>query len=237
MNPYTSSCALFLALSSLSTAALAQDEAPTPPLSGTFAVTNDYVFRGISQTNEDPAFQAGLTYTSPVGLYAGVWGSNVDFGAGDPDWEVDGFVGYNIGFAENWAFDVMVNRYNYPGAGASNYNELITKTTLLDTYSLTLAYTDDVYGLDQDSLYYAFDASWSLPHDFSIGAHVGRTHYASALSQSYDDYNDYALTVGEKFGPLGLTVGYYDTSSSAEYGFGRQNSGSRVVATATVSWP
>ena len=84
-------CALVLALSSLSATAFAQDaeEESSSGLSGTFAVTNDYVFRGVSQTNEDPAFQAGLTYTAPFGLYVGTWVSNVDFGGGDPDWEVD----------------------------------------------------------------------------------------------------------------------------------------------------
>jgi uncharacterized protein (TIGR02001 family) len=230
-------CAAVLALSSLSATAFAQEaeEEDSSGFSGTFAVTNDYVFRGISQTNEDPAFQAGLTYTAPFGLYVGTWVSNVDFGAGDPDWEVDGFIGYGIDFAENWNFDVMVNRYNYPGAGASNYNELITKTTFLDTYSLTVAYTNDVYGLDENSFYYALGADWALPSDFSIGVHVGRTTYSSSID--YKDYTDYSVTVGKTWGPLNLTVGYYDTDSSGEYDFGKQNSDSRIAAVATVSWP
>ncbi len=231
-------CALVVALSSLSFAALAQDEEEesSSPFSGTFAVTNDYVFRGISQTNEDPAFQAGLTYTAPFGLYIGTWASNVDFGPGDPDWEVDGFIGYGVDFAEHWNFDIMLNRYNYPGAGAANYNELISKITLVDTYSFTFGYTDDVYGLDEDSFYYALGADWSLPHDFSFGLHVGRTTYSSSLPD-WKDYTDYSVTVGKAFGPLDVTVGYYDTDSSGEYDFGKQNSDSRVVVTATVSWP
>ncbi len=70
-------CAAVLALSSLSATAFAQEaeEEDSSGLSGTFAVTNDYVFRGISQTNEDPAFQAGLTYTTSFGLYVGTWAS------------------------------------------------------------------------------------------------------------------------------------------------------------------
>ena len=239
MKSLTLGCAVVLALSTLTPLlAYAQDAAEEEdsfPLSGTFAVTNDYVFRGISQTNEDPAFQAGITYTSPIGLYAGAWASNVDFGAGDPDWEVDGFVGYNVDFAEHWNFDVLVNRYNYPGAGASNYNELITKTTFLDAYSLTVAYTNDVYGLDEDSFYYALGADWDLPSDFSVGLHVGRTTYSSSVD--YEDYTDYSVTAGKTWGPLNVTVGYYDTDSSGEYNFGKQNSDSRVAVVATVSWP
>lgn len=231
-------CAAVLALSALSTSAFAQEaaeEESSSGFSGTFAVTSDYVFRGISQTNEDPAFQAGLTYTSPFGLYVGTWVSNVDFGAGDPDWEVDGFIGYGIDFAENWNFDVMVNRYNYPGAGASNYNELITKTTFLDTYSLTVAYTNDIYGLDEDSFYYALDGNWTLPHDFTIGAHVGRTTYASALVD-YQDYTDYSVSVGKALGPLALSVGYYDTDDKGNQNFGEKLADHRVVVSGTIAF-
>ncbi|AOY68642.1 hypothetical protein IPT12_03810 [Xanthomonas perforans] len=231
-------CCLSLLLLGVAPLAQAQDEdASTSPFSGTFAVTSDYLFRGISQTNEEPAFQAGLTYKTPFGLYLGTWSSNVDFGAGDPDWEVDGFVGYNTDLGTHWNFDVMINRYQYLGAGASNYAELITKTTFLKTYSVTVAYTDDLYGSKTDGYYYAFDANWTLPYDFTLGAHAGHSVYTSSLSQVDHDYNDFGVNVGKTFGPLGLSVGYYDTSKAAEFGFGRQNSQNHLVATATVTWP
>ncbi|WP_343237303.1 TorF family putative porin [Xanthomonas sp.] len=235
MNKIKLGYALAVALTALPLSALAQDEEASSPFSASFGVTSDYVFRGVSQTDEEPAFQAGVTYTSPIGLYVGVWGSNVDFGPGDPDWEVDGFIGYGVDFAENWNFDVMINRYGYPGAGAANYNELITKTTFLDTYALTVAYTDDVYGLDEDSFYYALDGNWALPQDFSIGAHVGRTTYASALPE-WQDYTDYSVTVGKSFGPLGLTVGYYDTDDKGTQNFGEKLADHRVAVSATVSF-
>ena len=48
-------------------------------VSGNAALTSDYVWRGSSQTREEPAVQAGLKYAHPSGLYASVWGSNVRF--------------------------------------------------------------------------------------------------------------------------------------------------------------
>ncbi|KRG78060.1 TorF family putative porin, partial [Stenotrophomonas pavanii] len=48
------------------------------PYSWNVTAVSDYLFRGVSQTDEKPTLQAGFTYTSPVGLYAGVWGSGVD---------------------------------------------------------------------------------------------------------------------------------------------------------------
>ncbi|KPL50181.1 hypothetical protein XAXN_02720 [Xanthomonas axonopodis] len=231
-------CCLSLLLLGVAPLAQAQDEeASTSPFSGTFAVTSDYLFRGISQTNEEPAFQAGLTYEAPFGFYVGAWTSNVDVGEGDPDWEVDGFVGYKTGLGTKWDVDVLVNRYQYPGAGETNYNELITKTTFLKTYSVTVAYTDDLYGTKTDGYYYALDGNWKLPYDLTFGVHAGHTVYTSSLNQVDHDYNDFGVNVGKTFGPLGLSVGYYDTSKAAEFGFGRQNSQNHLVATATVTWP
>ena len=120
------------------------------PFSATLAATSDYVWRGISQTNEDPAFQAGVTYTSKVGIYAGAWTSNVDFGAGDPDWERDFNIGYNTDIGEHVNFDVMVNRYTYGGASDLNWNELITKTTFYKTYYVTLTYSNDSWATDEN---------------------------------------------------------------------------------------
>ncbi|UKE50098.1 TorF family putative porin [Xanthomonas translucens] len=235
MNKIKLGVALAVALAAAPLSALAQDEAAASPITGSYGVVSDYVFRGVSQTNERPAFQAGVTYTSPFGMYVGTWGSNVDVGAGDPDWEVDGFIGYNVDFSENWNFDVMVNRYGYPGAGGSNYNELITKTKFLKTYALTVAYTDDVYGLDEDSFYYALDGNWALPNEFSIGAHVGRTTYASALTQ-YRDYTDYNVSVGKMVGPLALSVGYYDTDEKGNQNFSKKLADHRFVVSATIAF-
>ncbi len=42
------------------------------------ALTTDYVSRGYSQTQEDPAFQAGMDVVCGV-FYAGFWGTNIDY--------------------------------------------------------------------------------------------------------------------------------------------------------------
>ena len=48
------------------------------------AVTTDYMFRGISQSSNNPAVSAGLDASYGI-FYVGFWGSSVDFdGAPDP---------------------------------------------------------------------------------------------------------------------------------------------------------
>lgn len=42
-------------------------------------LTTDYVFRGISNTDGDPAIQGSLDYEHDTGFYAGVWASSVKF--------------------------------------------------------------------------------------------------------------------------------------------------------------
>src|SRR3546814_1978703 len=52
------------------------------PIPGTFAANvalgTDYVFRGISQTDEEPTVQGGFDWSHDSGIYLGIWGSNVD---------------------------------------------------------------------------------------------------------------------------------------------------------------
>jgi len=57
-----------LALMASAGAASAQDVAVTANI----AVTSDYVFRGFSQSNEDPAVQGGVDVTVGSSFYAGV---------------------------------------------------------------------------------------------------------------------------------------------------------------------
>ena len=62
----------------------AEAKSRPPNFSWNLGVTSDYVFRGITQTDFDPALQGGLDYAfGDSGWYVGAWASNVDFA--DPD--------------------------------------------------------------------------------------------------------------------------------------------------------
>jgi uncharacterized protein (TIGR02001 family) len=106
--------------------------APPPPAeeerkftySFNIAGTSDYVFRGISQTDNDPTIQGGLDLAYGI-LYAGAWGSGLDFGddpgisGSDAQVEIDWYGGIKPTW--NSPFGVMnldfgVIYYTYPGA-------------------------------------------------------------------------------------------------------------------------
>jgi uncharacterized protein (TIGR02001 family) len=134
------------------------------------AITSDYDFRGISQTDGDPAFQAGLTWTADNGFYAGVWGSNVDFG--DADIEIDAFLGFAGGdAAESFGYDVGAVLYAYPGSSdAEEVIELYAGITK-GWFGGKVWFSPDNYG--STSWYVEANATIPLPANFSIPLHVG----------------------------------------------------------------
>ena len=73
----------------MATGAAAQDAAGS--FSFNAGLASDYVFRGVSQTMEDPQVFAGADYVYDM-FYAGAWASNVDFGD-ETDAEYDLYAG------------------------------------------------------------------------------------------------------------------------------------------------
>ena len=67
--------------------------------SAQLAATSDYVLRGVSQTDGQPAIQGSVTYDSGAGGFAGAWMSSLEatdwyYPAGTASYEADLFAGY-----------------------------------------------------------------------------------------------------------------------------------------------
>ncbi len=208
-----SACVLLM---SVPFAVCAQEETESP-ISWEVGAVSDYLFRGVSQTDENPTGQAGITWTSPVGVYVGGWASGVDFGDDSPDFEVDYFVGYSWDVNDSVNLDVLLNRYTYPGASELDYNELITTATFAETYKLSVGYSNDVWNTSTDGWYYALGGEWKLPNDFSIAANVGRSTFDSAVAQDYTDWN---VSVGKDLGIVNVSLGYFGTDGNGRTNFG-----------------
>jgi uncharacterized protein (TIGR02001 family) len=52
---------------------------PAAGLTGSLTFTTDYVFRGVTQTNNRPALQGALEYVTTQGFYGGLFASNVSW--------------------------------------------------------------------------------------------------------------------------------------------------------------
>ena len=196
------------------------------------AATSEYMFRGISQTDDHPALQAGAGYSFSNGFYVGAWASNVDFGE-STDAEVDTFIGWNGDLTDSVNLDVQLVRYNYigePDGADYAYNELIGKVSFAENYSATLGYTNDFLNTDTDSVYVAVGGSWAVGNDFNVTAGLGYTTVDNALSTE-DGYMDYSVGVNRDFGPVNIALGYVGTDSSGEDLFGDDNAEDKFVLT------
>ncbi len=111
-------------------AAPAPAAAPAPEPDWTFTgnvgLYSQYVFRGISQTNEKPALQGGFDLGHKSGLYAGTWASNISWlSDGNPpsapppapsaSLEWDFYGGYKGSLPADFGYDLGVLYYWYPG--------------------------------------------------------------------------------------------------------------------------
>lgn len=94
-------------------------------LGGTAAFTTDYIFRGLTNSNNSPAVQASFDLGYGI-FYAGIWGTNTDFGDGI---EID----YYVGITPKWGsitFDIAPLYYTFPGQNTDlDFFELKTGAT------------------------------------------------------------------------------------------------------------
>lgn len=241
-----------VALFSLSTLALASDMTPPPEgrtlsWSVNAALTSDYVFRGISQSDEDPAVQAGFDASYGI-LYAGIWSSSVDDDfVGGSDAEIDLYAGIKPVWGPA-TFDFGVLYYWYPGsteagpgtpdvvelkAGVSG--EIIPKLTAAQTFywSPEAAYDTGEYWVSETTLAYA------LPKVFIFDPSISGTYgYVDNLDFDESDYSYWnaGLTLG--YDKFSFDFRYWDTDAEIIHAVsGNVLSDERFVFTAKVLLP
>ncbi|WP_180077186.1 TorF family putative porin [Acinetobacter sp. YH12251] len=191
--------AILAALVSLGTvpAFAEQVSADTGVWSGSLGVVNKYVYRG-SEENDKPAVQAGLEYAHNSGVFAGYWGSMLNYDPTDDTqshgFEHDFYVGYGRELNENWSYKSQITAYVYQGGG-SVYNEDRSekrRTTGVDfiqdisykdlTASMAVLLSDVNYGNAGD-VYLNATYSYALPYDVSLNSSLG----VSVFNDSRDD--------------------------------------------------
>jgi uncharacterized protein (TIGR02001 family) len=206
-------------------------------ISSTVTATNDYDFRGITQSATDPAIQASFDYAHDSGFYVGAWASNIDWGKDfGADVELDIYAGFTNKFAEDWTYDVGAIYYTYPGETDVNTVE-VYGSLAYKWVKGKVSYTDDYFNTGLGALY--LDASVTVPigEMFSVQAHVGQ----SSGDAWAEDLLDYSAGVGLTAGHFNFVLKYVDTDASASKGnlvtddvF---NNEGRVILTVATTFP
>jgi uncharacterized protein (TIGR02001 family) len=207
----------------LAAAMLTTSSAVFAEISANVTLASDYVFRGISQTDNQLAIQGGFDYAWDNGFYVGTWASNVDpdffNGTGhDPQAEVDLYGGYS-GEYNDFGYDVGYLRYEYPGYGKADTNEVYVSGTY-KWLTVSVNYSDELAFLpsNQSAWYFKTSLEHTLPwYEIGISTHVGHSFGDafdisaadiakgdSGLSDSYTDWS-IGLTKSWMGADFGLT--------------------------------
>lgn len=186
--------------------------------SGNVALATDYIFRGISQTDGGPAISGGFDLELSSGFYAGIWGSNLDFGT-DTDIEIDYYAGFAGNINDNLGYDFTLLYYSYPSSDAASdgdfefaefYGALSYDFGAVST-SVGVNYSNDFFGASGNATYLFIDLGVPLPSDWGLAFSFG--------SQSIDDndtwgtpnYNVWTAGVSKSAGGFDFALDYSGT--------------------------
>jgi uncharacterized protein (TIGR02001 family) len=185
-------------------------------ISGNVTLASDYVYRGVSQTSEEPTIQGGFDVTVENGVYAGIWASNISF---DGSVEVDYYIGFSNDILEDWSYDIGLIHYDYPKDGASpdsDFQELYFSLSY-QAFTVGIANSSDFFGETGSATYAYGEYDLSLPNDVSLVFHYGSQDDA-------EDYDEYSMSLSKEISGIDFSLSWHDTDGNSVEG-----SGSRIV--------
>lgn len=213
------------------------------PITGSLSLLSDYRFRGISQTWQGAAAQAGIEFALPQGWYLGTSLSNVSthsYGQG-LGLEHDIYGGWRGDVAAGWQLDAGLLRYRYPGARLSSNSgsslrfdttEAYLGTTLggfsakwsvalspyfglcSKTAGSAFANALTPEGSSRGSQYLDLNYQHSLGDWATLGLHGGYTYVRNYSDVSYADWR---LSLSRSWGVWTASAAYVGTSANAKY--------------------
>lgn len=194
-----------LAVSVLSMAALAVSVPSHAEWSANAAVTNNYIWRGLTQTTNEPAVQGGIDYANDNGFYAGTWVSNVQYESDDAySYEHDLYFGFSGGDEITW--DVGYLYYNYDSNAGYDFGEVYGTLGFGDfsvtAWILANAEPDEAPGEDfgfGSTFYISGDYSIPLSNGAEIGLHLGfhDGDFQESFNGTSDSYIDYGVSIAK----------------------------------------
>lgn len=223
------------ALLASSGAALADSPFAAENFSSTLTFTTDYVFRGASLSDGNPAIQGSFDWGQGP-WFAGVWGTNWA-SEENANLEVD----YYFGWADNvGGVDLMVMPiwYSYPGSAAEGDYETLELWTSAGmgfdnvpgapyvTLGLDLS---DNYADSGSSVHSTIAVAFTVG-DFGIDAKYGYMDVDGDNGVAAYDYGYYNVGVSTSVSGFGIDLRYHDTSDEDVIGEDLARQGDTVLS-------
>lgn len=201
----------------LLTALIISQGASAAEFGGYVALATDYVRRGVTQSDSNPALQLGGDVSFANGFFVGAWGSTTDInnGAGrQRDREVNYYIGYSVDLTKSWQLSANTVAYVYPGQSGSidyDYQEYSLGGSYKDWFWLEFSYSPDLYHTGLSSTNVDLFTEWPLNSVWSIGAGAGRYDTSNLTGSAYQ-YWQLGITGSFKWADVDLRI--HDTDRS-----------------------
>ena len=190
------------------------------PLTANVGVTSNYLWRGVSQTDDTSAISGGIDYAHASGAYIGTWVSNESWTATD-GYEQDLYAGYGF-TAGPVDLDVGYIAYMYPvGTGTDDFDEVYVNATFKN-FGAGIAYTvsKEASTSYENDTYIYVSAEFEVKKDLTLGLLYGDYDYEDPAAGL--DYSHVQVSLSKD----DFTFAYDDTDLAGDSGDARF----------TVSW-
>ncbi len=176
----------------------------TAEVIGNVGISNNYIWRGLTQTTNEPAISGGIDYSHESGFYIGTWASNVQYASDDIfSYEHDVYFGFAGGDEVTW--DVGWLYYNYDEVAEFDFHEIYGSVGYggfsATAYILSGTEADEAPGQDfgfGSTYYLSVDYGFELENGVDVGLHIGQHSgdFNEAFNGVPGDYIDYAVSFG-----------------------------------------
>ena len=187
-------------------------------LTANAGIFSNYIWRGVTQTDDSAAGQGGIDWGHDSGVYVGTWVSTLGVGGGN---EIDVYAGF-AGEAGSFGYDLGVITYQYPiDPSGLNFTELYASGSIVGI-TFGLAYTvdkasgaSDTTGDNDLYLHASYDFSAS---DIDYSVYVGDYSFDAdvAAGAQSPDYSHYGASIGKDGFALAVDKNDIDNGSTID---------------------
>ena len=170
---------------------LGSQYASAADFSGYVTLTTDYVKRGVTQSNGNPALHIGAEFDFDNGLFLGAWTSTVNIGNSplrQRDLEVNYYAGYVFEISSAWRLSATAVAYDYPGQSGNvdyGYEEYSLGGNFDDRVWLEFAFSPDLYNTGLSTINIDLFAAWPVNNIWAIGGGAGYYDTSNLTGSAY----------------------------------------------------
>lgn len=184
---------------------MAQEAGPT--ISGNVALTTDYHWRNVSQSNQDMAIQGGFDLDTGMGIYAGAWASSIDFdNTSDSNVELDLYGGYAFEVA-GVGLDVGFIYYAYPDSEDDDINFYEVYGAVSKEFGPVGIGGSLYWDPDNETIYGDIGVSYAVMDSLAVDASYGT--YLDDADIGLDLYTGFNVGATYSVGGVDLDFRYY----------------------------